>query len=178
MSGFGGMKDINAARGQIADVVGQAMVETFNAMFGQNVSQKTIQSPTRPTNIVLACIKLNQSETEVDFCFKFDMNLLLMAAAGIFTPEATYQQGPYDERLTGATAVARMWEAERAGPAEVFRMTSEVVAVDGDTAVVRVEVWYGDPVQQEFRDLWVIRFAADGRSAAFEEWPFAPERPG
>lgn len=97
---------------------------------------------------------------------------------GIFTPDATYRQGPYDERLTGLPEIARMWEAERAGPAEVFRMTSAVVAVDGDTAVVRVEVWYGDPVQQEFRDLWVIRFAADGRSAAFEEWPFAPERPG
>jgi hypothetical protein len=98
--------------------------------------------------------------------------------AGIFTPDVTYQQRPYDERRTGLPAVARMWEAERAGPAEVFRMTSEVVAVDGDTAVVRVEVWYGDPVQQEFRDLWVIRFTADGRCAAFEEWPFAPERPG
>ena len=32
-------------------------------------------------------------------------------------------------------------------------MTSDVVAADGDTAVVRVEVGYGDPVHQEFRDL-------------------------
>jgi len=99
------------------------------------------------------------------------------ALTGLFTPDATYQQGPYDEPVTGLPAIARMWEAERAGPAEVFRMTSEVVAVDGDTAVVRVEVWYGDPVQQEFRDLWVIRFAADGRCAAFEEWWFSPKRP-
>lgn len=100
------------------------------------------------------------------------------ALAGLFTPEATYLQGPYDESVSGLPAIARMWEAERAGPAEVFRMTSEVVAVDGDTAVVRVEVGYGDPVQEEFRDLWVIRFAADGRCAAFEEWPFAPASPG
>lgn len=100
------------------------------------------------------------------------------ALAGLFTPDATYRQGPYDEPVTGLPAIARMWEAERAGPTEVFHMTSEVVAVDGDTAVVRVEVWYGDPVQQEFRDLWVIRFAADGRCAAFEEWPFAPDSPG
>ena len=100
------------------------------------------------------------------------------ALTGLFTTDATYQQGPYDEPLTGLPAIAQMWEAERAGPAEVFRMTSEVVAVDGDTAVVRVEVWYGDPVQQEFRDLWVIRFAADGRCAAFEEWWFSPKRPG
>jgi hypothetical protein len=52
-----------------------------------------------------------------------------------------------------------MWEAERDGPDEAFRMTSEVVAADGDTAVVRVQVSYGDPVRQEFRDLWIVRFA-------------------
>jgi hypothetical protein len=70
-----------------------------------------------------------------------------------------------------------MWEAERDGPGEVFRMTSEVIAVDGDTAVVRVEVGYGNPVRQEYRDLWVLRFADDGRCAWFEEWPFWPGHP-
>jgi hypothetical protein len=55
-------------------------------------------------------------------------------------------------------------------------MTSGIVAVDGDTAVARIEVWYGDPVRAEYRDLWVMRFAADGRCRAFEEWPFAPGR--
>jgi len=59
----------------------------------------------------------------------------------------------------------------------VFRMTSDVIAVDGDTAVVRVEVGYGDPVRQEYRDLWVLRFAGHGRCAWFEEWPFWPEQP-
>jgi hypothetical protein len=67
-----------------------------------------------------------------------------------------------------------LWEAEREGPEEVFRLSSEVVAVEGDTAVVRVRVEYGEPVEQEFRDLWVMRFAPDGRCAAFEEWPFWP----
>jgi hypothetical protein len=95
--------------------------------------------------------------------------------AGIFTPGATYLQGPYDDRLTGLAAIAVMWEAERDGPAEAFRMTSEIIATDGDTAVVRAEVRYGDPVTQEFRDLWILRFAPDGRCAAFEEWPFAPD---
>jgi ketosteroid isomerase-like protein len=92
----------------------------------------------------------------------------------LFTPDATYSVEPYTEPVTGRAAIAAMWEAERDGPAEVFRMTSEVVAVDGQMAVVRVEVQYGNPVHQEFRDLWVIRFAADGRCAAFEEWPFSP----
>jgi len=96
------------------------------------------------------------------------------ALAGIFTPDATYRQGPYDEPAVGLPAIARMWEAERDGPDEAFQMASEIIAVDGATAVVRVQVRYGDPVTQEWRDLWLVRFAADGRCAAFEEWPFAP----
>jgi hypothetical protein len=70
-----------------------------------------------------------------------------------------------------------MWEETREGPAEKFRMTSEIVAVDADVAVVRVEVWYGEPTHQEYRDLWVMRFADDGRCAAYEEWPFSPDQP-
>ena len=99
------------------------------------------------------------------------------ALAEIFTGDARYQQGPYDEPVTGLAAIGGMWEAEREGPDEVFRMTSEVVAADGDTAVVRVEVSYGDPVRQEYRDLWIVRFAGDGRCESFEEWPFWPEQP-
>ncbi len=49
--------------------------------------------------------------------------------------------------------------------------------MDGDTAVARVEVEYGDPKPQEYRDLWLIRFADDGRCRSFEEWAFWPEKP-
>jgi len=99
------------------------------------------------------------------------------ALAGIFTEDAVYRQGPYEEPVTGLPAIAVMWEAERDGPAEVFQMTSEVIAADGDTAVIRAEVRYGEPAHQEYRDLWVVRFAADGRCAWFEEWPFWPGQP-
>jgi hypothetical protein len=56
-------------------------------------------------------------------------------------------------------------------------MGSDVVAVDGYTAVVRVAVDYGEPVVSRWRDLWVLRFDADGRCTAFEEWPFVPDQP-
>ena len=92
----------------------------------------------------------------------------------LFTPDATYSQGPYREPVVGLPAIGAMWEAERDGPGEVFTMTSAIVAAEGDTAVVRLLVRYGEPVRQEYKDLWVIRFAADGRCRAFEEWPFAP----
>jgi len=54
-------------------------------------------------------------------------------------------------------------------------MTSEIVAADGDTGVVRILVRYGDPVREEYKDLWVIHFAAGGTCDSSEEWPFAPE---
>jgi hypothetical protein len=51
-------------------------------------------------------------------------------------------------------------------------MEAELVAVEGNTAVVRLEVRYGAPRPRQYRDLWVVRFAGDGRCRAFEEWPY------
>ena len=99
------------------------------------------------------------------------------ALAGLFTDDAQYRQGPSLEPVQGLAGIAAMWEVEREGPDEVFRMASEVLAADGDTAVARVEVWYGHPVRREYRDLWIMRFAGDGRCAWFEEWPFWPAQP-
>jgi ketosteroid isomerase-like protein len=96
------------------------------------------------------------------------------ALTGLFTPDATYRQGPYDTPLTGLPAIARMWDEERTGPDEVFSLTAEIIAVDGDTAVVRARVAYGDPAEKEYRDLWIMRFAEDGRCRAFEEWWATP----
>jgi ketosteroid isomerase-like protein len=95
--------------------------------------------------------------------------------AEIFTGDAVYRQGPYHSPVIGLADIAQMWEAERDGPDEEFQMASEIVAVDGDTAVVRVEVQYGGADGQEYRDLWIIRFADDGLCWSFEEWPFWPD---
>lgn len=95
----------------------------------------------------------------------------------LFTGDATYLQSPYEQPVTGLDAIRRMWEEEREGPDEVFALVTDILAVDGPTAVVRAEVRYGEPHGQEYRDLWVIRFAADGRCTWFEEWPYWPGRP-
>jgi uncharacterized protein (TIGR02246 family) len=99
------------------------------------------------------------------------------ALAGIFTDDASYLQSPYEEPVAGLSAIRRMWDAERAGPDEVFALATEIVAVDGPTAVVRAEVRYGDPVHQEYRGLWIIRLGDDGRCSRFEEWPYWPGEP-
>jgi ketosteroid isomerase-like protein len=97
--------------------------------------------------------------------------------AEIFTEDASYRQSPYTEPVVGLEAIRRMWDAEREGPDEVFTLATDIVAVDGPTAVVRAEVRYGDPVGQEYRDLWVMRLGEDGRCGWFEEWPFWPGQP-
>ena len=97
--------------------------------------------------------------------------------ARLFTDDATYLQSPYEEPVIGMAAIKVMWEHERAGPDEVFTLATDIVAIDGGTAVVRAEVRYGEPMQQEYRDLWVIRLATDERCTWFEEWPYWPGRP-
>jgi ketosteroid isomerase-like protein len=100
------------------------------------------------------------------------------ALAGIFTDDASYRQSPYQEPVVGLDAISRMWDGERDGPEEVFTLATDILAVDGPTAVVRAEVRYGDPLRQEYRDLWIVRLGDDGRCTWFEEWPFWPSQPG
>jgi SnoaL-like domain len=93
----------------------------------------------------------------------------------LFASDATYSTEPYGTPVQGLSAIGELWERERAGPEERFTMTSEIVAVDGEVGVVRVEVDYHD-TQLEYRDLWIIRLGPDGRCRTFEEWPFWPEK--
>jgi hypothetical protein len=105
------------------------------------------------------------------------------ALAGLFARDATYSTAPYENPHRGLDAIAEMWEEERFGPDEAFTMTSEVVAVDGDTGVARVTVQYEEAEQKErrlhrqrkeYRDLWIVRLDEAGLCTQFEEWPFWP----
>ncbi|MGH3345645.1 MAG: YybH family protein [Nocardioides sp.] len=93
--------------------------------------------------------------------------------AELFDPAATYRTSPWGPPIVGLADIAHFWDSEREGADEEFTMASEVVAVDGDAAVVRVEVEYAE-TGDRWRDLWVLTFAEDGRCSSFEEWPFAP----
>lgn len=95
----------------------------------------------------------------------------------LFSEDAVYRMSPYAEPATGLAEIAALWERERQGPDEAFEMRHQVVAVEGDVAVVRVEVTYGEPRRAEYRDLWILRLDAEGRCRDFEEWPFWPGRP-
>ncbi len=92
----------------------------------------------------------------------------------LFAAEAAYLPSPWRQALAGLAAIADFWEAERVGPDEAFTLVSDVLAVEGRTAVVRVAVDYG--TGNRWRDLWVLGFADDGRCGSFEERPFAPDQ--
>ncbi len=97
--------------------------------------------------------------------------------AELFRPDATYLPSPWARPIQGLEEIARFWDAERDGADEEFTMSSDVVAVEEEVAVVRVFVEYGAQGNRRWRDLWVVRFGGDGRCSSFEEWPFAPDQP-
>jgi hypothetical protein len=96
------------------------------------------------------------------------------ALGQLFTADASYRAAPFDDPIIGLPAIERFWEDERDGPDEVFDLSSEIVAVQGDIGVARLEVVYPGPPRHTYRDLWIITLTEDGRCWAFEEWPFHP----
>jgi hypothetical protein len=92
----------------------------------------------------------------------------------LFSPDCSYRTAPFATPHVGLAAIEAMWEAERDGAEEVFALDSEIVAVEGQVGVVRLEVRYGQPTRQVYRDLWVIAFDDADRCRTFEEWPFWP----
>ena len=97
----------------------------------------------------------------------------LSAVERLFTAAAHYRISPYADPLVGHQAIRSIWLSDEG---ETFTSQAKVVAVEGRQAVVRLLVRYGDPVRQEYRDLWLLRFADDGRVSDFEEWAYWPDR--
>jgi ketosteroid isomerase-like protein len=96
------------------------------------------------------------------------------AVEHLFTDDCHYRPSPYEESEIGHDAIKAFWLDDED---EVFTFQAEPVAIEDRRAVVRAEVRYGDPVRQEYRDLWVVRFADDGRVEDFEEWAYWPGKP-
>ncbi len=50
---------------------------------------------------------------------------------GSFTDDAAYRHSPYEEPVTGLSAIRRMREQDRDGPEEFLTLASDILAVDG-----------------------------------------------
>jgi hypothetical protein len=92
----------------------------------------------------------------------------------LFTEDARYLVSPYAEAKVGHAEIQAFWLNDEG---RSFTVAAEPVAVEGRNAVVRLEVRYETPALQEYRDVWLLRFADDGRVEHFEEWAFWPDKP-
>jgi ketosteroid isomerase-like protein len=93
------------------------------------------------------------------------------AVATLFTEDVRYLRSPYEPPLDGHAAVRDFWPDPTP-----FTMEVGTAVAEGPDAVVRVLVRYGGDQPQEYTDLWVLRFADDGRVRHFEEWAYWPGR--
>ena len=55
-----------------------------------------------------------------------------------------------------------------------WRFDHEILAVEGDTAVIEGWTYYdrgdGEPWEEAYANIWLVRFADDGRAREFAEW--------
>ena len=88
--------------------------------------------------------------------------------AALFTEDARYWTLPTRPPIEGRDAIIRDW-LDRADQPGTWTARLDILAVDGDVAVVQGEVDYAGS-DDDFANLWVIKFADDGRCAEFTEW--------
>lgn len=96
--------------------------------------------------------------------------------AALFTEDATYSPYPWPrdrEPWTGRDAIVRNW-IERGDSGIGWRFEHAILAVEGDTAVIEGWTSYdrgeGEPWSEQYANVWLVRFAEDGRARQFVEW--------
>lgn len=90
----------------------------------------------------------------------------------LFTEDATYLTLPFREPWRGREAIVAKW-IEHGDATDEWLFESEIVAVEGETGVVRGTTTYpaqGDDPEAVYSNIWVIRLADDGRASSFAEW--------
>lgn len=98
--------------------------------------------------------------------------------AELFTVDVRYQlhqAPPWNQSLSDLAELALYWEHVSSEQGE-FELQSEIVALEGNVAVVKIDVTYATADPAHWHNVWIIRFADDGRCESYEEWPFSLEQ--
>jgi hypothetical protein len=94
----------------------------------------------------------------------------------LFTEDATYSPFPWPrerEPWRGRDTIVRKWQ-ERGDSKFGWRFEHRILAVEGDTGVIEGWTYYDprddDPLPDAYANIWLVRFADDGRAREFAEW--------
>lgn len=87
--------------------------------------------------------------------------------AALFTDDAQYLTAPYETPRVGTDAIVSAWIADGDQPGD-YSFSWNELGHDGDVAFVEGDTTYADG--RRYANLWVIRFAPDGRASSFTEW--------
>ena len=93
----------------------------------------------------------------------------------LFTGDATYAYSPNDDKPPrGHDEIVASWLEGKDEPGDCTFEYS-VVSENDEVAVVQGVTDYSASGGKVYDNLWVIRFAADGRASEFTEWYIARE---
>ena len=87
----------------------------------------------------------------------------------LFTDDAQYRTEPWKPPRVGADAIVAGWIDDADAPGD-FTFSYEVLSDDGSLAFVQGVTDYSANSRPVYDNLWVIRFAPDGRATHFTEW--------
>ncbi|MCU1418662.1 MAG: hypothetical protein JWP32_2836 [Schumannella sp.] len=85
----------------------------------------------------------------------------------LFTDDAEYRTAPFEPPRVGVDAIVAGWIEDQDQPGD-YSFTWSEPNLDGDVAFVAGDTTYSDG--RRYANLWVIRFAPDGRATSFTEW--------
>ncbi|HEX3214434.1 MAG TPA: nuclear transport factor 2 family protein [Actinomycetota bacterium] len=97
----------------------------------------------------------------------------------LFSADAVYWYDPFTEPLRGREAIVADWLEDR-DEAGTYEGAYRPVLVAGDQAVARGYSRYlntNGTVRDEYDNLFLLRFDADGRCAEFREWYMPKPKP-
>jgi hypothetical protein len=97
----------------------------------------------------------------------------------LFSEDAEYHYDPFQQPVRGRDAIVADWLKDR-DEAGTFEGRYRPVLVAGDRAVARGYSRYFDTngaVRDEYDNLFLLRFDADGRCAEYREWYMRKPQP-